>query len=143
MDSGSWRDRVTGRALRLFDQGANCAEAVLRAVAEEQGLDPGLYRLATGMGAGIGTRRDVCGLLSGCVMALGMLNERGEPGDVDAKRAVYGPAGAIYDWFEAQAGVRCTDIVTDQPFRGHTEACRRTMAGAIAELEKLIPDVQP
>lgn len=134
-----WRHRVTKRALQLFAEGANCNEVVVRAFTEEYGLDPTLYRLGTGLGAGIGARRDVCGLLTGCVMVLGMLNERGEPADVAAKRAVYGPAGSMYDWFAGQGQVRCTDIVRQEPFAGHTRACMRLLVGALAQLEKLVP----
>lgn len=134
-----WRHRVTKRALQLFAEGANCNEVVVRAFTEEYGLDPMLYRLGTGLGAGIGVRQDVCGLLTGCVMVLGMLNERGEPGDVVAKRAVYGPAGEMYDWFLGRIGVRCTDIVKDDPYTGHTRVCMRLLVKALAQLEKLVP----
>jgi len=134
-----WRHRVTKRGLQLFDEGCNCAEAVLRACLEEYGLDPALYRLATGLGAGMGTRRDLCGLLTGCVLVVGLLNERGEPGEVAAKRRAYGPAASIYDWFAQHGGVHCTDIVRDHPFRAHTAACRRTLVGALRQLEQLVP----
>ena len=134
-----WRHRLTCRALVLLGAGCNCAEAVLRAFLEEYGYDPALYRLATGLGAGIGTRRDVCGLLSGCVLVLGLLNDRGAPHQVEGKRAAYPRAARIYDWFAAHGGVHCRDIVTDQPFRGHTVACRRALVGALAEMEQLVP----
>jgi len=137
-EAADWRNRVRSRALMLFDEGANCAEAVLRAFLEAYHLDPALYRLATGLGAGIGARRDLCGLLTGSVMVLGLLNARGEPNEVQRKRAVYGPAGRVYDWFAARDGVHCTDVTREQPFRGHTASCRQTLVGALRLVAELV-----
>ena len=60
-------------AKRLFRGGANCAQAVLGAFAEECGLEAGqAMRLASSFGAGMGRLREVCGAVSGMFMVLGL-----------------------------------------------------------------------
>ncbi|NLG87314.1 MAG: hypothetical protein GX489_08880 [Firmicutes bacterium] len=68
------------RAQAIFLAGANCAEAVWQAYAEEQGLDLEELklgnRLAGGFGGGAGVE-DLCGAVAGGITALGYLYGRG------------------------------------------------------------------
>ncbi len=59
-------------AARNFDNGDNCAEAVLRAFVEDLEFGDDIVRLATGFGGGMGRDGDVCGAVVGGVMALGL-----------------------------------------------------------------------
>jgi len=63
---------LVNRAKHHFDSGYNCAEALLLAAVEsyDLGLQPGEVRLAAGFGGGLG-RGDICGALTGAVIALG------------------------------------------------------------------------
>lgn len=61
-------------AVKLFDSGFNCAESVLLALSEEfNQKSPIIPRIATGFGAGVGRSGNICGALSGAVMATGLL----------------------------------------------------------------------
>jgi len=60
-------------AKALFRNGANCAQAVVGAYAEECGLEfDQAMRLASSFGAGMGRLREVCGAVSGMLMVIGL-----------------------------------------------------------------------
>lgn len=65
------------------EAGFHCAEAVLKAVLEVYGKENGadLIRSATAFGGGVGkSHLEICGALSGAIMAAGALFGRDEPG---------------------------------------------------------------
>jgi len=60
----------------------NCAETVLYIVCEHLGETGDFYpRIATPFGGGIGNRQEMCGALSGALMAIGLLRGRSLGGD--------------------------------------------------------------
>jgi len=60
------------KARQLFAGSYNCAQAVLGAFCEEDGLDAQTaFRLATGFGGGARCG-DVCGAVSGAILAIGL-----------------------------------------------------------------------
>ena len=62
------------KAVALFKEGYNCAQAVFAAFSDVTGLDEKTsVRLASSFGGGFGRQREVCGAVSGMVMAAGML----------------------------------------------------------------------
>lgn len=98
-------------AARYFEAGNNCAEAVLRTFAADTGLEEEVVRLATGFGGGIGCSGDVCGALSGGVMALGMRFGRLDEHDDAAKERCYTAAAELRSRFrEACGAVDCRDL---------------------------------
>lgn len=97
-------------AARHFDGGHNCAEAVLRALADDLGR-PECVRLATGFGGGMGGDGDVCGALSGAIMAIGLLLGRDEPGDDEAKARCYDVVHELRRRFrEACGATECREL---------------------------------
>ena len=64
----------TERAIALFLEGANCAQAVFAAFADLIGMDERTaLRLSSSLGGGVGRPREVCGAVSGICMVLGAL----------------------------------------------------------------------
>ncbi len=62
------------RAVDLFLQGCNCAQAVFAAFTDLIGMDEAMaLRLSSSFGGGIGRQREVCGAVSGMCMMLGAL----------------------------------------------------------------------
>ena len=62
------------RATAIFSAGYNCSQAVLGAFAGAAGLDAATAaRLAAGFGGGIGRTGNVCGAVTGAIMALGLV----------------------------------------------------------------------
>lgn len=101
------REQVEQRAQELFEGGLHCAEAVLAAVLEGQGVDAGSFspRAASAFGGGVGrSKQALCGALSGGLIALGVLQGRDTPRDKwDAVAAM---AEGVRSRFEA--GYGCT-----------------------------------
>ncbi len=70
------------KSLELFNSGFWCAESVLLALAEEQGIQSDLLpRIATGFCSGMARTCGQCGAVSGAIMAIGLANGRRVPTD--------------------------------------------------------------
>jgi C_GCAxxG_C_C family probable redox protein len=68
----------TDIATTRFLSGYNCAQAVLDAFRDEASLDEDLaLKMATGLGAGMGRKQEVCGAVTGGVLVLGLRHGRG------------------------------------------------------------------
>ena len=77
-----WKKEVGKKAFDYHDSGFHCAEAVSKAVVETygQGMSRNIPLVATAFGGGVGrTHQDICGALTGGVIALGCLFGRNEP----------------------------------------------------------------
>lgn len=60
-------------ALSLFTNGYNCAQAVLIAFADEIGIDNSMaFRIASGLGGGIGHTQNICGAINAGAIVLSM-----------------------------------------------------------------------
>ncbi len=78
------------QAKALFEQGYNCAQAVICAFAPEMGLErETAARLASAFGGGMSRLREVCGTVSGMAFVMGMLRGYSEPQDIAGKRDTY------------------------------------------------------
>jgi C_GCAxxG_C_C family probable redox protein len=76
------REQVAQRAEELFQGGLHCAEAVLAAVLEGQGVSGAAFspRAASAFGGGVGrSKKELCGALSGGLIALGLVQGRDKP----------------------------------------------------------------
>lgn len=97
--------RNTGRAARekFARQGLYCAESVLQALAEENGVtSPLIPRIATGLCSGMSRTGGMCGALSGGVLALSMMLGRDDAAqDVDD---AYDASNALVRAFEERFG---------------------------------------
>jgi C_GCAxxG_C_C family probable redox protein len=73
-------DTIARQAGELFDGGFYCAESVLMALAEAQGVHSDLIpRIATGFCSGLSRTCGLCGALSGAIMAMGIAKGRNAP----------------------------------------------------------------
>jgi C_GCAxxG_C_C family probable redox protein len=103
------------RALELFAQGDNCAQAVLKSCADLAGLtehQAGL--IAVGFGGGMGRMRQNCGAYSAAVMLCGALT--GEEGDAQDKRAqVYALVQDVHREFVERLGTTCCAELLHRP----------------------------
>jgi len=96
---------VAERAVALFNQGWNCAEATAAAVGEVFAPGaPGLPRAATCLGGGLGRRGESCGAVVGALVAAGLARGR-EPGEGDtAKDRAYALATYVVEGFREKFG---------------------------------------
>jgi C_GCAxxG_C_C family probable redox protein len=76
-------------AVKTFDAGFNCAQSVLSVFAKDAGLDEAqAMKIAACFGGGVVRRGEICGAVSGALMALGLLQARptNVPEDKEANR---------------------------------------------------------
>ncbi len=92
------------RSKDCWQSGFNCAESVLRGTchAKRIALTAESLKMATPFGGGVGRSEDICGALSGGVLAIGAALGRSEATD-DKKRS-YDAARELHDWFNQQFG---------------------------------------
>ena len=77
-------DRVK-EAMDIFDGGFNCCQAVVAPFAQELGLDREIaLKISSGFGGGM-RNAEICGAVSGGVMALGLKYGHFKEGDSDSK----------------------------------------------------------
>jgi C_GCAxxG_C_C family probable redox protein len=114
------------RAGQLYDQGMNCAQAVLHATTGSD--DPALLAIAKGFGGGVGGAKCLCGAISGGVMALGLTGKE--------KRA-----GELVAAFREKNRVTCCIALT-RPYKWkskeHLVNCRRLTVETAEMVAKLL-----
>lgn len=65
--------RMDAESKALFDEGYNCAQSVLAPFADRFGMDREMaFRIATPFGGGMGHNGQICGAVSGALMAIGL-----------------------------------------------------------------------
>ncbi|MFZ5644917.1 MAG: C-GCAxxG-C-C family protein [Bacillota bacterium] len=65
--------KVSDKAAAMMKNGFLCSQAVFSTLGEQLGIDRSqAIKLATGFGAGISGRGEICGAVSGGIMALGL-----------------------------------------------------------------------
>ncbi len=100
------------KAVSYFNEGYNCAQSVLLAMAEHWGCKSELVpKIATGFGGGIGRCGSVCGALTGGVMAIGIKYGTNEP-STEKRLKSYKLAQTLYERFEERhASVLCRELI--------------------------------
>ena len=103
------------KAEALFYEGYNCAQAAFCAFCDETGIPAdGAARLASSFGGGMGRMREVCGAVSGALMALGYLRGYAQPNDPEAKKAHYALVREFAERFRAKNGsILCRELLAD------------------------------
>ncbi len=141
-------------ARRLFLEGYNCAQAVFCAFRDETGLRiDAAARMSSSFGGGMGRLREVCGTVSGALLALGMLRGYDDPKDPQAKAAHYRLVQEYARRFrEINGTIVCRELLRDVPVTsGGTpeprtpefyarRPCLRLAGEAAAILEKMLKE---
>lgn len=93
-------------AVRLFSERFNCSQAIFTAYREPNTLDERTaLKLATVLGAGVaGTGRELCGAVSGGLLAISLKHGRGDLASFDAKSNTYELGRELMEQFEARHG---------------------------------------
>jgi C_GCAxxG_C_C family probable redox protein len=92
-------------AIERFLAGYNCAQSVLYAYGPDLGLEgETALKVATGLGAGMARRGEVCGALTGGILALGLQYGRGGRQDRSATEQTYQKTEELMARFEERHG---------------------------------------
>jgi C_GCAxxG_C_C family probable redox protein len=98
----------TDVAVEKFLSGYNCAQSVLFAYGPDLGLEAETaLKLATGLGGGLGRRGEVCGAVTGGILALGLKFGRGNNADKCVAEPAYQKTCELMAAFEREHG-SCT-----------------------------------
>jgi C_GCAxxG_C_C family probable redox protein len=96
---------LSENAVAKMLEGYNCAQSVLYASCDRLSFDKdAALRLACGLGAGMGRKENVCGALTGGILALGLKHGRGEKEDRSRTETTYAKTRELIDRFEAKHG---------------------------------------
>lgn len=117
-------------AKTYFEEGYNCAQAVLLAFSEEAGLDQTqAARIASTFGGGMGKMREVCGAVSAMFMTQGLINGYDDPKAKEQKSEVYAGVRALADAFKAENhSIICRELLIDVETAPGNEPEERTQA---------------
>ncbi|MCI2061673.1 MAG: C-GCAxxG-C-C family protein [Eubacteriaceae bacterium] len=140
------------KAQKLFLEGYNCAQSVLLAFEDLYDLDrSSLLRLSSSFGGGMGRMREVCGAVSGMLMAAGLLYGYDTPEKGDAKMEHYRRVQELAGAFREENGsIVCRELLglgkgvdDPQPAERNEEfyarrPCRELTAMAAAIMEEYI-----
>jgi C_GCAxxG_C_C family probable redox protein len=100
-------------AVALFQQGFSCSQAVLSVFAQQFRLDQDLARrISQGFGGGIAYTDDLCGAISGAIMAIGLRYGRTTAEDKTAKEKTYAVVGEFLRQFKQNnSSTECTKLL--------------------------------
>ena len=105
-------------AAELFMSDCNCAQAVLAAFCDVTGLEPEFAKkLSCGFGGGVGRLREVCGAVSGMIMAADLLYGYTDPGEDDIhKKEYYTLVQELCEAFRKETGsIICRELLDNPP----------------------------
>lgn len=110
------------KAYNYFMQGYNCSQAVLLAFSDLTGLDEKTAcMIASGFGGGIGRTRNVCGTVTGMVMAADMIKGYSDPKDNSGKKHTYEMVQNLIEKFKEQNGsIVCAELLGLKPMENNS-----------------------
>lgn len=130
------------KAVSSFKDGFSCSQVLLSTFAEENGLDVRTaQKLASAFGGGIARNGEMCGAVTGALMAIGLKHWKPELNIDEAKMHVYNMSNRFMKEFKAKHNsVNCRellgcDLSTDE---GRKKAKAENVAENICE--KLVHD---
>ena len=92
-------------AVEKFLSGYNCAQSILYAFGPDLGLDgETALKVATGLGAGMARRGEICGAVTGGILALGLKYGRGQQQDRAVTEEAYRKTEELMAGFEKRHG---------------------------------------
>lgn len=118
-----------------FREGYNCAESIFLTfqpqVAPE--LDPGIVRMVTGFGGGLGQSGCTCGALVGSAMILNLLT--GRTSKDEERKPAYDAVHKFHDIFKSNFNSTCCRVLNKNPFgsKEHLRTCLK-ITGTTAKL---------
>ena len=107
------RDEALKIAYESAEKGFLCSEAVLMAISASLGIENELIpKIATGFGAGVARSGEICGALSGGVIALGMVFGRSKDEGGLSGPGIYWFSGELASKFRDKYGeVQCPKLL--------------------------------
>ncbi len=123
-EGGEWQNLQTSAMAmeidRYFGSGYSCAEAMLLAALRRLDLPETQVWGAAAFGGGLG-RKDLCGYLTGAMMAFGLAAGKLPATRVEAKKTCAAAAREFWTWWQERYPLHCRDII---PAGADRNVCR-------------------
>lgn len=105
-------DRVQ-KAVQLFNSGYNCSQAVFAAFSEPAILEqPAALKAASGFGGGIARSGNLCGAVTGAIMAIGLQLSTADAADKTTQSYVYQKVRHFMEKYNQRTGsIVCRDLL--------------------------------
>lgn len=103
----------SNKALELFVNGHSCSQSILVAFADKVGIDEKTaFRIAAGLGGGIGRTQNICGAINAGAIVLGLHHGNYPPDDQKSKSRIAGLVGKfISDCNKELGATQCLDLI--------------------------------
>ncbi|MBN2399391.1 MAG: C_GCAxxG_C_C family protein [Candidatus Aminicenantes bacterium] len=138
-------------AVAMMVAGFNCAQSVFGVFCADLGLDQKTaLKLATGFGAGLANKQEICGAVSGGIMAIGLKHGRTQTSDLEAKERTYLLANELMARFKVKFGsCLCRELLPGINLvtaAGHTRYKEKNLAETVcrpcvAETVRILEDI--
>jgi len=140
-------------SIAYHEKGFNCCQSVLAACQDLTGYsERESLMIAGGFGKGIGTGEEICGAVSGAIMALSLMAPHTNENDAWEKQRIYTMSKKLQKMFaERFENLRCNnllagDLVIDERFPkalelGLTKPCEVFIITAVQLVEELAPQI--
>lgn len=101
------------QALNCFQDGFNCAQAVLSTYASQFNMDKEMaLRVAGGFGGGMGSMGETCGAVTGAFMVIGLKYGKTQKEDKEAKWKTYKMVQEFTKRFtDKYSSIKCQDLL--------------------------------
>ena len=140
------------KAVLKFLEGYNCAQAVLFSFCDDLQFDQNLaLKLSCGLGAGMGRNEEVCGAITGGILALGIQYGRGVNEEKRAMEITYEKTRELMQKFKRKHGtficrnlLENCDLMTEQGQKYFKEndllnkTCKLCVQSVVEILEELM-----
>lgn len=138
-------------ALEKFKEGYNCAQSVLFCYADKLNISHDLaLRMATGFGAGMGRKQEVCGAVTGGILVLNLAYGRGETDEKHLQAITYLKVVELMERFEAKhhtvncknllSGCELSTAIGQQEFQANSliERCHGYVESVVEILDEMV-----
>ncbi|PKN76694.1 MAG: hypothetical protein CVU52_03600 [Deltaproteobacteria bacterium HGW-Deltaproteobacteria-10] len=100
-------------AAGYMKSGFNCAQAIIKAYADEVGINQeDAVRMASALGGGVGRNGNICGAVSGAALIIGMKFGTTDPVNFPAKEKAYNKTNELMDRFATEnKSVLCKELI--------------------------------
>lgn len=101
------------KAVNLFMEGYNCSQSIFTAYSDLYGLDMETsLKLSSGLGAGVGRTRQVCGAITGATMIISLEYSNGSLANAQNKSLVYKKVQEMISIFnEKHSTIICKELL--------------------------------
>ena len=100
-------------AVAAFRRGLSCSQAIFSVYAKRFGIDPETAeKISSAFGAGVARTGEICGVVSGALMVIGLTQRPEDIHDASSREKVYAKARRFIDEFTARnESVHCTELI--------------------------------